>query len=431
MAANIFTQYILPVIYLVLIGVFFARSKSLKRTGFSTGFKVGFAWLKCLAGVVYAYVMMHLIPKGDDVGLLFGGGLEIYNAFLNDPTGFPAYLAKMFAINDFRLGHTDSDFIRTVFEGIKFIHFVLDLFSFGNLYTNVILFNGTAAFLFLKCWQYLKSHLGTLIAGAFIFLFPSSFFYSSGILKEGLMLFLMAATIPLVIKFRRHPQVKILIGAGFCMLLMFFFKFLIAVTFAGGLFLWWLFSRFPNQKWQLAMLVTALSVTAFFGAGLVTDSLNLPNYIIDRQAEFLNLEANSVISYPQLEPDFFSFAKNLPLATVNAMVRPFPGDGGKLMYMVYALEMLVFWVCMVWIIIKGKRRMLNKIPAFVWAMFLFAIANLLIIGYSIPNIGSITRYRSIFMPFIGLFIFYWFNGWQVLQPVLAMVKKRFKWTNVY
>ena len=428
--ANILINYILPLVYLVLIGLFFAKSKSLRKTEFTTRFKVGFVWLKCLAGVVYAFVMMHLIPKGDDVGLLFGGGLKIYHAFLDSPADFPAYLANMFAINDFRLGHTDSDFVRTVFDGIRFIHFLLDLFSFGNLYTNVILFNAISAFLFLKCWQYLKRHLGSMLIGAFIFLFPSSFFYSSGILKEGLVLVLMAAVISLCLKYRQRKQLKVLLAIVFGMLLMFFFKFLIAVTFAGGLLLWWLFTKFPNQKWQLSMLITALSLTAFFGASLVSDGLNLPNYIIERQVEFLELDANSVISYPRLEPNFVSFAKNLPLASVNAMVRPFPGDGGKLMYMVYAMEMLVFWVVMVWIIVKGKRRMANKIPAFIWAMFLFAIANLLIIGYTIPNIGSITRYRSIFIPFVGLFIFYWFNGFQVIQPVLIYIKKRLQWAKL-
>jgi hypothetical protein len=37
------------------------------------------------------------------------------------------------------------------------------------------------------------------------------------------------------------------------------------------------------------------------------------------------------------------------------------------------------------------------------AFFLFAMINLLIIGYTITNIGAITRYRSIFLPGIGYF----------------------------
>jgi hypothetical protein len=95
------------------------------------------------------------------------------------------------------------------------------------------------------------------------------------------------------------------------------------------------------------------------------------------------------------------------------------------MYLVYSFEIIFFWIMMIYLAIKSNRRPINDVPAFQWAFLLFAIINLFIIGYSIPNIGSITRYRSIFLPFIGLFIWSWFNGDRFVEKRLSGLKTRF------
>jgi hypothetical protein len=324
---GIVLKFVLPLLYIMILCWLFTKDKKLKQNGVSGKYAILFLLAKCMTGVLYAYIMVHFIPKGDDIALLFGGGLEMYRSFMENPVAFFNDMKQLFTIDDFRLGHTDSDFIRTVFEGMRFIHFILDLFSFGHLYTNAILFNGLAAWAFLRCWVFLKNYFGTWSVGAWIFLFPSAFFFTSGILKEGIEMIIIATILPLVYRLSNKVTIGRVISFVLLFALLFFFKFLIAVTFLGTLIVWGIFSKYPKHRFLIAGSLLLLGTAIFFGAGYIIPSLNLPNYIVDRQQEFLQLEANSVIPIPDLEPNFWSFVKGFPKAIVN--VDPCPAMAEK------------------------------------------------------------------------------------------------------
>lgn len=381
------------------------RSRFLGEAGFPRWFVLFFFTGKILTGILYTWVMLQFIPTATkDIELFFGGGLEMYDAFWKAPAAFPQYLAETFTISDFNIGNTDSDFIRTVFDGIKFIHFLLNFLSGGELYTNVLLFNCLAACLFLRCWVYLKKIFGQPWLGAWVFLFPSAFFFTSVILKEGIELSLISAIIPLLYLLSQKRTIGRVLSLILLLFLLFFFKYLVAATFLASLVLYMIFKRFPQYpKWISAFAVISFLVL-FFNAGLIHPSLDLPQYIIERRLEFLELEANTELVMRPLEPTALSFAKALPEAIHNVLFRPWPGEGGKLTYLIFSAEIMVFWGLMAWLVLPRKQRVIMKSGPEGWAFLLFALINLLIIGYTITNTGAIIRYRSIFMPGIGYFI---------------------------
>ncbi len=415
--------YLLPCFYFLGIGWFLMHSSLIKKQGFSVRFVLLFYTAKVLTGTFYTYVMVHLIPRGDDIDLLFGGGLEIYNAFLFDPGSFPRYLAALFDIGDFNLGSTNSDFIRTVFDGIKFIHFLLDLLSGGRLYTNVLLFNGLCTFLYLRGWGFLRSWTGSLAFGGFVFAFPAAFFFTSVLLKEGIELCLIAAMLPLLYKISNGKGTifrwfgVLLLFAG-----MFFFKYLIALTFLSLLILIWVLNRWKKYRWLLAGIASVLAITGFFTAGLLHPALDLPNYLVERRQEFQLLEANSVLTMQTLEPGFKGFVKALPEAVNNVFFRPLPGQGGKMIYYVFSLELLLFWGFLGFLGIKGNSKPLTEISPLAIGVLFFALVNLLIIGYTITNIGAIIRYRSVFMPFLAWFFWEWFQGRSLFKKAGGWIK---------
>lgn len=367
---------------------------------------------------------MFIPSAAGDIELFFGGGLEMYRQFWNDPAGFPSYLAQTFAITDFRIGRTDSDFIRTVFDGIKFIHFLLNFLSGGHLFTNVLIFNCLASWLFLRCWVYLKQIFGNGWLGAWLFLFPSAFFFTSVILKEGIELCLIAGIIPLLsvmVKERRYGHYLLLMVLS---LLLFFFKYLIAATFFASLVLFWLYRQFPARKALVTAGAVLLFLTVFFGAEKLHPALNLPQYIIDRRVEFQGLEANSALSMRSLQPNLSSFMAALPEAVYHVLFKPLPGEGGKMMYLVFSAEILFFWFLVVFLVFRGRIKGYISPGAEAWAFLLFALVNLLIIGYTITNIGAITRYRSIFIPGAGYFVWMFCNA-PALLPRLNKVFGRF------
>jgi hypothetical protein len=418
--------YFLPLAYAIFFGWLVLRSHILRDAGFPKWFILFFFAGKILIGILYTWVMLQFIPTAtQDIELFFGGGLEMYQVFWKSPASFPQYLAQTFTISDFNIGETDSDFIRTVFDGIKFIHFLLNFLSGGELFTNVLLFNCLAAWLFLRCWVYLKNILGQSWLGAWVFLFPSAFFFTSVILKEGIELLLISAIIPLLYRFSQKRTIGRVLGLLLLFFLLFFFKYLVAATFSASLVLFYLFRQFPAyRKWIAGLAVTSFLIL-FFNAGYIHPSLDLPQYIIERRLEFLALEANTELVMRPLEPTALSFAKALPESVHNVLFRPWPGQGGKLTYLIFSAEIMAFWCLMAWLVLRKKKFANAKSGPEGWAFLLFALVNLLIIGYTITNIGAIIRYRSIFMPGIGYFVWMCYGGQEFFLKITGRFSRFF------
>lgn len=229
-----FSLYFLPFLYIGFFAALAFYLPLLRRQRVNASFAVLFSLAKMLTGVFYTFIMIRYIPAAKaDIDLFFGDGLSMYKAFWQNPTDFPDYLRQMFTITDFNIGSTQSDFVRTAFDGIKVIHFLLNFFSGGQVYTNVILFNGFAAIIFLRAWGYLHKATGQWWPGLLLWVFPSTFFFTSVILKEGIEWVLLALLIPLLHKaFLQKPGILLTVKIVIVLLLMFFFQ-IPYCTFAG------------------------------------------------------------------------------------------------------------------------------------------------------------------------------------------------------
>ncbi len=405
-----------------MLGFLFWKNGFLRKHGIGPAYSLGFAMGKMATGLVYTWIMVRFIPSAKaDIDMFFGGGLEMFEVFRQNPKGFPSYIADIFNITDFNIGHTDSDFIRTVFDGIKFIHFLLNFLSGGHLFTNVLLFNGLAAWLLLRCWIYLKKLTGSWWLGAWLFLFPSSFFFTSVILKEGIEYCLMAAIIPLLMVSREKFTLKRLFALLVLFLLLFFFKYLIAATFCGGLVLYQFFKKWPGYRLAIALGAGTLFVFIFFSADKIHPALDLPQYIIERRVEFQKLEANTELTMRTLEPTGESFLATLPEAVVNVFLRPMPGEVEKVFYYGFMAELYGLWLVLLFLGVKAKGKPSGNPGPVGWSLFVFGLINLLIIGYTITNTGAIIRYRSIFLPGIGYFFWVLWQGKALFQGVLKSV----------
>lgn len=408
---SIFINYLVPFFWLLFIALLLRRNRYFVTNGTTAKWIALFFIAKCATGITYNYISIHYLPNGGDVSIYYTEGLNLYKAFMHSPLVAFKMVGQMFNLNNLNIMDSHSSFVNWVFDGIKLIYFFLDFFSFGNLYTDTILFNGFAVFAFLHAGVFFRKHLRSIFPFRWIFLMPSAFFYTSAIFKEALALVLMCFILPLAYKLYKSASLSNYVLLAFLFMLFFFLKFLIAFTFLAALLLWWLMLRFPRQKKLTIISCIILGVACFFSIGLVSPKLNMQQYLIKRQEEFLSLDAHSKITVPHLEPTFTSFFMSLPPALNNVLFKPLPGEGGKKFYFVFTIEMIGFWslLLVAWYKNKWKTNFKN-VPILVWSLLIFAIINLLIIGYTIPNIGAITRYRSIFLPFIGLFFWMAFNG---------------------
>ncbi len=174
--------------------------------------------------------------------------------------------------------------------------------------------------------------------------------------------------------------------------------------------MWWLLRRFPKHKMLTAITLSLGLVLLFFGLKYISPALDFPKVIAQRQQEFIALKAHSEIKVNPLEPTVSGFIGALPQSVNNVLFKPLPGEGKKLIYIVNTLEIFAFWSLMLFLFIRNRFRMQRAIDVLYWSQLLFAIANLTIIGYIVPNIGALVRYRSIFLPWLAIWLWFALNG---------------------
>ncbi len=397
--------FLISVFYLTLLSFLLTRIRWLCQAGFGRRFVVLFFIAKCVAGFAYNFIALRFLPHQGDIWPFFDDGKEMYQLFLHSPKAFWEVYGSIFHYSDFNATSTNSDFIRSAFEVIKLLHFGLNFFTFGSLWANTIIFNFGAVLCFLYFWRFLKEQAGEqgLFAGLVFMILPSMFFYSSSILKEGIVISLLALLIPLSYKLLQRFSFKVLLPWLFFFALLFIVKIFVAGLWLACLVLWRLLLLFPKKQGWVIIATVVPGLLLFFYSSYFIQALDLPAYFIKRQQEFLALPAGSSIYMVPLTTQPISYLKALPVALNNALFKPLPGEGGKALYSLYAVEMILFWIGIALIIWKrSKKRITTAQQSLAITFLAFALLNLLFIGLIVPNIGSIIRYRSIFMPFVAV-----------------------------
>ncbi|MGG9971615.1 hypothetical protein ACQ33O_07445 [Ferruginibacter sp. SUN002] len=285
---------------------------------------------------------------------------------------------------------------------------VFHVFSLGNYYVNVVLYNFLTFFGFIALFRVFdsvyKNQRSLLTIGCF--LLPSVLFFCSSIHKEGLIISALGILMYCIhgvlhcngLTFKR--VVLILLSVSFIFLLRNF----VVLALLPAVFAWMISAKGKYKPLLAFSIVYVIGIGVFFLAGKISPNLNMPAIVVEKQQAFHQLgKANSTIPLAELSPTFSSFAKNAPQAFVNSLFRPFITDG-KLLGFLYplAVELLFYEFIFILMLIfpkTGIGRFNN--PFIVFGVF-FAFSLLLIIGYSTPVLGAIVRYRSIYLPFIIL-----------------------------
>ncbi len=84
--------------------------------------------------------------------------------------------------------------------------------------------------------------------------------------------------------------------------------------------------------------------------------------------------------------------KNIPEALVNSIIRPFPNDpGSKLKF----LSFIEVWIVILFfaITVYLRKKLNPEEKNVVFTLLIFALILSLLIGWTTPVLGAITRYR--------------------------------------
>ena len=423
-------SYILFLVYLFLYCWLLTKIRFVKNAGLGTRVVVGLFLVKLSAGLIYGWLMHRATYLADtwdyhnesmvEYHLLFSNPKEYFLDFFQSNYGshyggfFDSYRSYW---NDLR-----SNLV------IKLLS-VFDIFSFGNYYINVIFYNFIIFFgnlgLFRVFAHIYKDKKWQLVVACF--LLPSLLFFGSGIHKDGLILGLLGIIIFNIyyslnysgFTFRRIIYITLALCFIF-LLRNFIFIAIIPAIVA------WLIAHNKRHASIVIFLVTYLiSAIVFFNIGEISSRLSLPEKVVQRQIDFNGLEkAATDIPLNPLKPTFKSFIASAPQSFNHSLMRPYISDISLAKFLLpFSVEIFFYeliFVLFLFFHIKYKDRSIPNDPFILFGVF-FSLSVFLMVGYTIPILGSIIRYRSIYLPFILAPVFCNIP-WQLLRNSIQIKK---------
>jgi hypothetical protein len=281
---------------------------------------------------------------------------------------------------------------------------IFNIFSFKSFLINTLFFNFLVFFGFVALYKvFIKifpaSFYQLIIC---IFLFPSALFFSSEIHRDGLILLSIGMVIYhlfFILNEHKFSWKKISIITLF-LLLIFLLRNFVFITLIPPLISWILSKKFPKRAFICFVSVYVFSTIIFFCSGFISSRANLPQYVSSRQQSFIEIGkmGASTININPLYPNFKSFLMNAPQALDHALFRPYLSKIGSVQYLPFALE--VFIIEILFLIFLFFRKKNISIDPLIYFGIFFSLTMLLITGYTVPIIGAIVRYRSIYLIFL-------------------------------
>lgn len=409
-------DYIIGIAFAAMAFYFIYRSKMIGAQGIHKAWFMGAFVLKIVAAFVLLFLYRpSAVPREeadifrfyDDIQVVWdsvGTHPDVYWSMMtgigDDSKDIKAYAQKM--------NNWDNPESQKFISNNTFylrILMLLNAISFGSywgLLVLLIFLSYLGLFWFFRFFYHRLPQFKWLLFGI-IFFFPSVVLWSSGVLKEGLLVFFVGLILNcggFALK-GRQPYYRIpvlLLSVG----VIFFIKPFLAAVLIMLIPPFILLHFLPKQR---ALILYFVFVFAAFS--MASESAKFMNkgvfeMIIQKQELFYDLaqkeHANSLISAPDLYPNSISFATALPLAWVNSMFRPLPFEAHGAMAWAMFLENLILIGFLLLVILFPVEKIAQK--NIFWFSLMAALSIFAIIGYTTPILGAVSRYRIIAILFL-------------------------------
>jgi hypothetical protein len=373
------------------------------KTAISKEYLVGLFVLKVFVGIVYA-LLFKLSAEEADSWLLFYESVKETHLLFSNPHEYFTNIFQNNYINGFeKVLDTNGSYWNDLKSNIVIkLLSVFNLLSFNNYYINLIFFNflvffGPIALYKLFC-NYFKQSKSLIIVGCFFI--PSTIFFNSGLQKDGLVFLCICLAI------YYFNLLFIYLKISFKSVLLFIISILVIglirnfylLAILPAMFAWFVATKFKKQSLFVFIGCYALFLLLFFNFERMFSNFNLLQKVCDRHEQFASMIwARSYITTIKLEPTFIGFAKYFPTALNLSLLRPYPSEAHNLFYFASAAELItLIFTFIIFLFFRKNASQLQK-PIILFCFF-FSLTAFVIIGYTVPIIGAIVRYRSIFLP---------------------------------
>lgn len=393
--------YLIYLIILIVCCFLITRLSFFKESEIRIDYLIVFFLIRAVAGLFVSYMSYHFGRFPDSLLFHNNSIVEshwlIYNPsyFLNETfSNYGEGFRGIFITHSSFWNNLKSNLI------IKPLA-VLNLVTLRNFYTNTLVFNffvftgSVALFRVLSHKLSLKKPLLMVM----VFLYPTGLLFTATIHREGLIwlcfsLFLLALTRMSDDGFTWKRFIVLVSG----FILIFCFRNYVAFLMIPALSGWLLSLKYRSKTVVIFACIGVLSIIFLFGARIFFPFADFPQFIVNRASEFrlISEGSSTYLEMNPLIPDFAGFASNFPVAFFHAFLLPGIQSITKWTMLPFALEIVCAEVMILIIAIKGKI----KISPFTAFLVFLCFSVILIIGFIVPNLGAIIRYRSIYLHLI-------------------------------
>lgn len=234
----------------------------------------------------------------------------------------------------------------------------------------------------------------------FGFLVPSVMFWSSGFTKESLSLSMLLMGVSTIMAFLKEKRWGYLVFSILLFIVAFKIKYYVVVPFLilFALLLWHRYGRKKYGVWSFIPLGVFLVVIAvmshpnlhwgrFYEAVLESNELMLSKKSDDIESQFSNLSEG-----------WWWLFLYAPKAFFLGLFRPFIWESDNCLQLIQAVERAVLFLLTMWsLMVLLSSRLRLKFEGVLTGAFVFAV--MVVVAYSVPNFGSISRYSCMVIPF--------------------------------
>lgn len=438
-------DFILPVF--VLLGLFWSISKLdfFKNGPFSTrSLQLAF-FLRIALGFGLFLIYSYHYPSRQDADTFkyFDDSQYMYDAFWTNPGD---YFKMLFGIHcnteyfNTEYFNNMSNWVRSYDNGLFNdnrlmirVNAFLRIFSFGNYHVHSIILAFLAfmgSFSLSKLFfEVSRSKVLTYIA---VFLVPSLVFWSSGILKEAVLLAALgffAYHFYQLFDSNRTWKNYVMLFLMSCVLIV--LKLYVFMAFFPAIIIWMVISKWRRSSWvYLLMYILFIAIATLIGE--INPRYDFVNLIVDKQKQFIRLAdfypVNSRFDLEVLTYEFWSLLLSSPEAIFNVFTKPWPNELNSILYIPSFIENAVILLLLVTTFVYRKALKVREWDFVIFCLS-FCIILYTVIGLTTPITGAIVRYKIPAIPFLMMAVFMLMDFDKI--PIRVTQNKLSRWINTF
>ncbi len=316
------------------------------------------------------------------------------------------------------MNHWDTPYDTNLFNDSHTIiraNAIIRIFSFSNYFVHILFFCmlsiiGTFA-LFKATIHYFPNKELFLKLG--LFFTPSLLFWSSGVIKEPIVMFALGMILLSIYNLlQKDKYLKNILFLSASTLLLFYIKFYVLFAFIPFLIPYVINQKKSIKRPIITYLISLLIFTTLiFNLKYISNSLDFIEILNSKQASFIKMSdfqnAGSYFELTKVDQNLMSILKAVPEGIINCFVRPLPWNINSPIQLAPLIENCTIIIFLLLAIYHTFfLSSLKKISSINFLLFCVFSVGLLfsIIGITTPISGALVRYKVPAYPFLFMLI---------------------------